>query len=217
MDRCIKRDRQKREGTAGLFPFPFAFRTRRTKSFQVFVWLCKDFLCGDEIRVSPGNNRGRTTYRDTKRIDSRRLFLFFFDCCFFEKNLSLSSNSHPDLKTNEDIPLYRIRDIRQDDRRHTDDKPTSAFYLSIVVCMCMYMCAGACVHVMFSVSIVFGISTWAENGERKLYIGTSKKKKKVYFTIPLAVEDREIYYLQDLIILHREERKKQSTLFTYFP
>lgn len=46
--------------------------------------------------------------------------------------------------------------------------------------------------IAFSVSIVFGISQerGEKKGERKLYIGTSKK---VYFTIPLAVEDR--YYL----------------------
>lgn len=32
-----------------------------------------------------------------------------------------------------------------------------------------------------------------KTGERKLYIGTSKKK--VYFTIPLAVEDRDILFI----------------------
>lgn len=48
-------------------------------------------------------------------------------------------------------------------------------------------------HVTFSVSIVFGISTRAENwGEETIY---RYLKKKVYFTIPLAVEDRDILFI----------------------
>lgn len=95
----IYKERQrKREGTAGLFPFPFTFRTRRTKSFRFCLAVSR---FPGSVRVSPGKYRGRATYRDTERIDSRRLFLLcscFFFFFFFSKRIFLSSNSHPDLR-----------------------------------------------------------------------------------------------------------------------
>jgi hypothetical protein len=101
--------------------------------------------------------------------------------------------------------IYMYRNHRYKNHRYVD-KPTSVFYLSIgvpvYVCACVsarasvshILCACICVSCSPSVLYIWYISKQVEEKRRGgNYCRYLKKKKKVYFIIPLAVENR--YYL----------------------
>lgn len=82
MDRFIKRDGEKGGEQRDFFPFLLLLKLEGPK-VSIFIWLCKDFLDEHVTR----EYRGRMTYRDTERIDSRRLFVLFY---LFFRNESFS-------------------------------------------------------------------------------------------------------------------------------
>jgi len=175
---------------AGPIPFPFAFRTRRTKSFRFYLAVSR---FPGWLRGSPGVSRSQriATLRESIR-GVRRFLCFFFFLVYWGKNLSLELSSR--LRMTEDICRIIYRDNAV---TITGIRWTHIRILPIDTCVCVrvYVCMNvlmlACACVSRSPSVLYLV--YHKSGgkkERKLYIGTSKK---VYFTIPLAVEDR--YYL----------------------
>lgn len=131
------------------------------------------------------------SYRGTERIDSRRsfpsLFMFF---PFFVLFVEEESFSQALVSASDDRRFMSYRILCCDDHKHTMNPHPHFTCRYLCVCVCVYVCVNvcACVCVSRSPSVLYLVyHKSGKKKERKLYIGTSKK---VYFTIPLAVEHR---------------------------
>lgn len=175
---------RKKGETAGPYPFPFAFRTRRTKSFRFCLAVSK--LPGWVTPEVSKSRRIATRRESICGVRSRRFYILHYFCLFgLLRKVFLLSSSRLGLRITWRYISYTV------DNTVTiaGIRWTHIRILPVDTCVCVRVCvnACACACIAFSVSIVFGISQERGKKERKLYIGTSKK---VYFTIPLAVEDR---------------------------
>lgn len=162
-----------------LFPFLLFFELEGPK-VSVFVWLCRDFLAEFHAR-----NIEVALYRDTERIDSRRRFYDFFFLFVGEKSFSRQTLVSARMTENICRIVYRNKRWSQ---TYDHIRWSHIRILPVDTCMYVYVClVCGCVCIAFSVSIVFGIlQEWKKKGEETIY----RYLKKVYFTIPLAVEDR---------------------------
>lgn len=208
-----KRKIEKKGETAGPIPFSFTFRTWRTKSFR-FCLAVSRFL--GWVHDSPGVSRSRriATWKESIRGVRSRRFLWFFLVC---REKSFSRRALVSASDDRRYMSHRIPGIYNDHRHTMNSHPhftcryvCMRVYKSVLMLACVHVCVCVSVCVSRSPSVLYLVYHERKKKERKLYIGTSKK---VYFTIPLAVEDR-ILFIGFNYSIHRRKEERNRALYS---